>query len=218
VAEPAPLAGSPVPLTPAGSGSPLYGKLSGRQLPGFADSPGPDVEELVRRWLLGKRSTHTRAAYRRDIGLWLDWCAQLRADPQRVGRPGREAGGVSRSHVEAWVRSLEAAGVPAVTVARRISAVSSWYLWLRQAEYVPFSPVADVVRPAVDRDSSSTPGMTRGQAAALLAAADADRHRCARLARRRSSRCCCAPGSGSASCSPRTPPTSATTAAIGLWR
>jgi len=34
--------------------------------------------------------------------------------------------------------------------------------------------VAGVARPAVDYDTSATPGLTRHQAAALLAAADAD--------------------------------------------
>ena len=160
----------PVPTTRAGTGSVLSGDLGG-------PDGGPEVGELVRRWLLGKRSVHTRKAYGRDLQLWLCWCEQLHADPLTVERPGRETVGVSRSHVEAWVRTLETAGAPAVTIARRLSAVSSWYEWLRQAEYVPVSPVADVERPVVDRDTSTTPGMTRGQAAALLAAADADLHR-----------------------------------------
>ena len=63
-----------------------------------------------------------------------------------------------------------------MTVARRLSAVSSFYGWLRQAGYGETSPADHVARLAVDRDSSLTPGMTRAQAAALLAAADADPH------------------------------------------
>jgi integrase len=42
---------------------------------------------------------------------------------------------------------------------------------------VTVSPVADVTRPAVDRNTSTTPGMTIGQAGALLAAADNDTYR-----------------------------------------
>ena len=38
------------------------------------------------------------------------------------------------------------------------------------------SPVEHVTRPEVDRDTSTTPGMTRAQAAALMAAADTDPH------------------------------------------
>jgi len=165
-------AGPPVrPLAPAGFGSAASVALSD---PEPAPGPEPGAGELVRRWLLGRRSEQTRRAYGRDLGLWLAWCGQLAADPLQVQRPGRETGGVSRSHVEAWARMLEAAGAPAVTIARRISAVSSWYDWLRRAEYVTTSPVADVERPAVDRDTSTTPGLTRGQAAALLATADTD--------------------------------------------
>jgi len=93
-----------------------------------------------------------------------------------VQRPGRETGGVSRSHVEAWARSLEAADAPAVTVARRLSAVSSRYAWLRQGDHVTGSPVEHITRPEVDQDTSATPGVTRHQAAALMAAADADPH------------------------------------------
>jgi len=140
------------------------------------DLPGPDVQALIRRWLLGKRSVHTRTGYAADIGRWLAFCVASGADPLLVRRPGREAGGVSRSHVEAFARGLEAGGAPPVTVARRLSAVASFYGWLRQAGYVETSPTDHVTRPAVDRDTSTTPGMTRAQAAALLAAADADPH------------------------------------------
>jgi len=140
------------------------------------DSPGPGVEDLVRRWLLGKRSPHTRTAYATDMARWLSWCNQLHVDPLLVQRAGRETTGVSRSHVEAWARSLEAAGAPATTVARRLSAVSSWYGWLLQGDHVTASPVEHVTRPEVDRDTSATPGMTRAQAAALMAAADTDPH------------------------------------------
>ena len=140
------------------------------------DSPGPGVEDLVRRWLLGKRSPHTRTAYATDMARWLSWCDQLHVDPLLVQRAGRETTGVSRSHVEAWARSLEAAGAPATTVARRLSAVSSWYGWLLQGDHVTASPVEHVTRPEVDRDTSATPGMTRAQAAALMAAADTDPH------------------------------------------
>ncbi len=160
----------PVPITPALPGQSLSVALSGPEL------PGPGVEDLIRRWLLGKRSQHTRTAYATDMARWLSWCDQLDVDPLLVQCPGRETTGVSRSHVEAWVRSLEAAGAPSSTVARRLSAVSSWYGWLLQGDHVAGSPVEHVTRPEVDRDTSTTPGMTRAQTAALLAAADTDPH------------------------------------------
>jgi hypothetical protein len=93
----------PVPVvTQAAAGSALSIDLSG-------PSPaGLDAGELVRRWLLGKRSEQTRRAYGRDLQLWLAWCEQLGANPLTVQRAGLETVGVSRSHVEAWARMLEA--------------------------------------------------------------------------------------------------------------
>ncbi len=76
----------PVATTPNAAGSALSGELSG------PDPAGPGAGELVRRWLLGKRSEQTRRAYGRDLGLWLAWCSQLGADPLQVQRVGRETG------------------------------------------------------------------------------------------------------------------------------
>jgi site-specific recombinase XerD len=73
-----------------------------------------------------------------------------------------------------WARHLEAAGVKDSTAARKLTAVSSFYGWCARRGHVRANPVADLARPAVDYDTSATPGLTRDQAVALLAAADAD--------------------------------------------
>ena len=60
------------------------------------------------------------------------------------------------------------------TAARKLTAVSSFYAWCLGRGDVHANPLADLARSAVDYDTSATPDLTRDQAAALLAAADAD--------------------------------------------
>ena len=60
------------------------------------------------------------------------------------------------------------------TAARKLTAVSSFYGWCARRDDVRANPVARLARLAVDYDTSTTPGLTRDQAAALLAADDAD--------------------------------------------
>jgi site-specific recombinase XerD len=119
---------------------------------------------LVVAWLATKRSPHTRAAYLRDLAQWAGWLA------------GHGVGllGADETAAAMWARHLEAAGVKDSTAARKLTAVSSFYGWCARRGHVRANPVADLARPAVDYDTSATPGLTRDQAVALLAAADAD--------------------------------------------
>jgi integrase len=72
-----------------------------------------------------------------------------------------------------WARHLEAAGIKNSTAARKLTAVSSFYGWCARCGHVRANPAAGLPRPAVDYDTSATPGLTRDQAIALLEAADA---------------------------------------------
>ena len=119
---------------------------------------------LVAGWLAAKRSPHTRAAYLRDLAQWAGWLAGhgvalLEADETAAAM---------------WARHLEAARVKDSTAARKLTAVSSFYAWCLRRGDVRANPVAGLARPAVDYDTSATPGLTRDQAVALLDAADAD--------------------------------------------
>jgi integrase/recombinase XerD len=120
---------------------------------------------LVAEWLVGFSSPHTRRAYQADLTRWLEWCATSRLDPVTQ---------VRRPHIDAWLRAAEVTGVAVATRARRLATVSSWYAWLVAEEHTARNPAAAVRRPQVDVDASRTVGLTRDQAAALLAAADAD--------------------------------------------
>jgi site-specific recombinase XerD len=144
---------------------------------------------MVLRFLATRRSPHTRFNYGLDLGVrvqrpgpepkhperqtrtpeggrvpdWLTYCRRAGLDP---------LGGVLQEHVGVWARAMEAAKLSPATSARKLAAVSSWYQWMVQNGYVAANPAKNLPRPYVDPDTSKTPGLTRKQAVALLAAAD----------------------------------------------
>ncbi|MFJ6197962.1 tyrosine-type recombinase/integrase [Micromonospora sp. NPDC092111] len=128
--------------------------------------------DFTEAWLRNRRlSEHTRDAYRRDIAGWLAWCAARELDPLRA----------NFLDVNTYARQLEAtpaarSGRPLTpaTVARKLSALSSWYEFLVKLRAVDANPVAGADRPRIDRDHSATVGLTPEEVDALLAAADAD--------------------------------------------
>ncbi|MFC4017406.1 tyrosine-type recombinase/integrase [Micromonospora sp. GCM10011542] len=133
--------------------------------------PGGPMD-VTEAWLRNRRlSEHTRDAYRRDVAGWLTWCAGREVDPLRA----------SFLHVNEYARTLEStlaarSGRPLTpaTVARRLSALSSWYDFLVKLGAVAANPVSGADRPRIDRDHSATVGLTPEEVDALLAAADAD--------------------------------------------
>jgi site-specific recombinase XerD len=129
------------------------------------------AQDFTEAWLRNRRlSEHTRAAYRRDVAGWLAWCAAHELEPLRA----------SFLDVNAYGRALEATVDPRsgrpltpATVARKLSALSSWYDFLTKLHAVGANPVAGADRPRVARDHSGTVGLTPQEVDALLAAADA---------------------------------------------
>src|SRR3954465_2014820 len=91
------------------------------RLPGSSDDD--PFLRLAAGWLVG-HPTNTAKAYRRDLESWAAWCARLGVHPLAA----------ERHHVDAWVRHLMTTPQPrtgrpaaASTVARRLSALSSFY-------------------------------------------------------------------------------------------
>ncbi|MDP8930727.1 MAG: tyrosine-type recombinase/integrase [Actinomycetota bacterium] len=111
-------------------------------------------------WLVGY-SGRTRVEYARDLADFAGWCTALGLDLLEV----------HRSHVELYTRHLEAAGRAAATVARRLSAVSSFYRWLTDEELLQRSPTTRVRRPRIRREPASA-GLSGLEAARLLDVAD----------------------------------------------
>ena len=119
---------------------------------------------LVSAWLASLRSARTRRAYLQDVHAWLGWCEERGVDVLAAGRV----------HVDLWVGGLVEAGAEASTTRRRLSGLSSLYRYLAQHDLVGGNPTVGVERPSVDPDHTTTVGLTREEARALVAAADAD--------------------------------------------
>ncbi|MCC9178539.1 tyrosine-type recombinase/integrase [Arthrobacter sp. zg-Y750] len=116
---------------------------------------------LIAAWQLAQQSTNTVKAYSRNL---VDFCSWLDSH-------GLDLLTVERVHVDGYRHTL--AGAPA-TVARKLSALSSFYRYALGMGLVQGNPVQLIARPKVDGDHSATQGLTREQAKALLGAARAD--------------------------------------------
>ena len=125
----------------------------------------PDEDTLRRLaagWLLGYPSPHTRRAYGRDLDGFTHWCAELGVDVLAA----------SRVHIDAWARHLTEVDHRAqATVARKLAAVTAFYRHLVLDDVLVANPGVHARRPRLDPDHSSTLGLDRAAARALLTAA-----------------------------------------------
>jgi integrase/recombinase XerD len=154
---------------------------------GSSQPPGPalaaaaadadPVALMVTAWLSVVRSENTRTAYARDIGItpqqrpsrapsWLTWCHQQEVHP---------VAGVTALHVAQYARQLDEAGLSPASAARKLAAISSWYAWLARRGHITASPAAGSARPRPGSHSPPASALTRGQALALMHAADSAR-------------------------------------------
>lgn len=116
---------------------------------------------IIAGWKLAQNSPHTLRAYSRSMAGYCSWLDVLGLDLLSVKRP----------HIDGYRHSLSSA--PA-TVAAKLAALSSFYRYAVSADVIAANPVELVKRPKVDPDHSSTEGLTKDQARALLTAAQAD--------------------------------------------
>jgi site-specific recombinase XerC len=132
------------------------------------------VALLVTAWLSAMRSENTRTAYARDIGItpqqrpsrapsWLSWCHQQEVHPVT---------GITALHVAQYARQLAEAGLSPASAARRLATISSWYAWLARRRHITASPAAGIARPRPSPHPPPASALTRGQALALMHAAD----------------------------------------------
>lgn len=142
-------------------------------LPSLEPAPGTGPRygpaRLTASWL-AELAPHTRTSYFRDLAHFLDWCRQEGLDP-RQARP---------ADIGQYRAALEHPGPgrpapAAASVHRRLAALSSWYRYLlaNSGGEMTSNPVAGIRRPRVDRDASTTAGLTTDQVRALLDHADA---------------------------------------------
>jgi integrase/recombinase XerD len=139
---------------------------------------------LVYGWLLTVRSRRSREAYANDLGFSLrvggdgrDLLVPRQDNvgwlPFLVGVGVEDPTTTTRKHVDGWVEMMRTgtSGVPSVaekTIARRVSAVSSWYEYLLTLDEAPANPVKAVKRPRIDPDFSPTFGPDKEQAKAVM--------------------------------------------------
>lgn len=132
----------------------------------------PTMETLTLAWLWSFReSAHTREAYRRDVAHFLAWCTEHHVAPLTANRPQLDA--YAAMCATAISPATGRPGAPS-SVARRLSALSSWFAYLVDAGMAAANPVARVRRPRVDRDHTTTVGLTADEAIALRRAARSD--------------------------------------------
>lgn len=146
----------------------------------FAGVPLPRAEVAERQpavrdrtagaWLLSKHSANTQDAYRRDIGTFFGWADTYRVDVLTA----------MQMHLDGYRRWLETAdhstryhgrrSYSPSTVARKLTAVSSFYDYAVRHAGVASNPMSHVDRPTVSGESM-TAGLTRSEVERLLSAA-----------------------------------------------
>jgi len=116
-------------------------------------------------WLANIPNLKTQRAYKIDVGEFsaftgLQSPAELRT--------------VTRAHVIAWRKDLEARGLTGASVRRKLSALSSLFDYLCERNAVSGNPVDGVKRPKIKSNEGKTPALGDAQARKLLEAPAAD--------------------------------------------
>jgi integrase/recombinase XerC len=95
----------------------------------------PGASEALEAWLAARRALrgaapNTEAAYRADVAGFLGFLAEHHGGPQ--GRTALARAGLS--DIRAWLARGRAEGAGSRTLARRLSAVKSFYRWLAETD------------------------------------------------------------------------------------
>ena len=125
------------------------------------------AQALAGAWLLELNSENTRAAYRRDLEGFQRFLQEIATD-QGVEAPDLLQ--ASRQIVALYKEQLRARGMTPATVARKLSALSSFYGYAVIEGAIAASPLAHLKRPTVS-ENSQTLGPDREELGRLLEAA-----------------------------------------------
>jgi integrase/recombinase XerD len=112
-------------------------------------------------WLANIRNDKTRRAYRRDVREFVAFSGLIDFEELRS---------VTRAHVIAWRKDLEARNKKGSTVRRKLSSLSSLFDYLCDKNAVAGNPVDGVERPESNGNEGSTPALGDAQARRLLEA------------------------------------------------
>jgi len=116
-------------------------------------------------WLANIENPNTRRAYRSDVESFLLFCGVETPEELRL---------VQRAHVIAWRGQIQATGVAAATIRRKLSAISSLFEYLCNENAVSHNPVSGVRRPGDGSNEGKTPALSDDQARRLLQAPKGD--------------------------------------------
>lgn len=117
-------------------------------------------------WLASQKSPQTRRAYRRDVRDFMRTIGITTPEQLRQ---------VDHRAIIAWERIMrEHERAAPSTVRRRLAALSSLFKHLVRHGIASRNPVADVTRPAINREEGSTAAFSKAQARQLLDAPPAD--------------------------------------------
>lgn len=130
----------------------------------IADPDAQPHVRLIAGWLANFSSTHTRAAYYGDLLGFARYAKTHRLNILNASK-------ADVAGFKAILEDVDGGNLSPATVARRISAVSSFYRHLEQEGVTTSNPALLVRRPRVS-DESMTPALTRIEAARLLEHAD----------------------------------------------
>jgi len=114
-------------------------------------------------WFANIDNPQTRRAYQNDVQEFMAFAGIQ--DPHTFRQVGR-------GHVLAWRRDLEQRALGGATIRRKLSALSSLFEALCEANAVQSNPVDGVKRPKITNQEGTTPAISDHQARELLAAPD----------------------------------------------
>jgi site-specific recombinase XerD len=127
--------------------------LTAKEFLDLADVP-PEVE-----WFANITNRLTRRAYQNDLRDFMRFAGIKSPEEFRV---------VTRAHLIAWRKDLEARGSEGSTIRRKLSAVSSLFEYLCERNAVVHNPVKGVKRPKANNNEGLTPALSDEQARLLL--------------------------------------------------
>ncbi len=121
------------------------------------------AETLAMRWLLAYASIRTRQNYQAALNRFVHFMTE------------HEAGQVltaSRTHLDAWARSMEAEKLKPASIAANLASVSSFYAYAVSCDAIKSNPCEKVRRPKVS-DISTRLGLTLESARKVVTASEA---------------------------------------------
>ena len=110
-------------------------------------------------WFANIQNANTRRAYQNDLRSFMRFVGIEKAHEFRT---------VTRAHVIAWRKELEAKTLAPATIRRKLSALSDLFDHLCESNAITHNPVKGVARPKEGANEGKTPALSDAQAKRLL--------------------------------------------------